>query len=82
MPRQTKTEKQKGFEEGLLELERILSSMEGGELPLDAAIAAYEEGAKLALELESQLKAGQAKVEKLMKDKSRVPFGEDGEIEA
>ncbi|MDR2514707.1 MAG: exodeoxyribonuclease VII small subunit [Christensenellaceae bacterium] len=81
MPRQTKAESQKSFEEGLLELEQILMGMEGGDLPLEEAVAAYERGAKLALELEAQLKAGRQRVEKLMKDQSRVPFGEEGETE-
>jgi exodeoxyribonuclease VII small subunit len=50
------------FEEELNRLEALADEMEQGELPLDALMDAYEEGAKLAKALEARLGAAKARL--------------------
>lgn len=47
MPKSPETTAPKSFEEALAELEGIVSSMEGGQLSLEASLAAYKRGAEL-----------------------------------
>jgi len=53
------------FEEALDELKRIVESLESGQGKLDAAIAAYERGAKLKAHCEAKLKEAQLKIERV-----------------
>lgn len=62
------------FEAGMQELEALVDRLSGSELPLDEAIALYEQGKALAKELESQLSAQQRRIEMI--------DPETGEIEA
>lgn len=43
----SKTAKAPAFEDALAELEKIVASMESGQLPLEASLAAYKRGAEL-----------------------------------
>ena len=54
-----KSAKALSFEEGLNRLEDIAQQMEKNELPLDALLSLYEEGVKLAGELNMKLDAAQ-----------------------
>ncbi len=45
---ETKKEKEKNFEENLEELEEIVKKLENGDIPLDEAIAKFNEGMVLA----------------------------------
>ncbi len=47
--------KQATFEDRLMELEDLVKKMEGGSLPLNEALAAYEAGMKLSRELTQEL---------------------------
>ena len=47
--------KQASFEDRLMELEDLVKKMEGGSLPLNEALAAYEAGMKLSRELTQEL---------------------------
>lgn len=47
--------KQATFEEKLMELEVLVKKMEGGSLPLNESLAAYEAGMKLSRELTEEL---------------------------
>lgn len=47
--------KQATFEEKLMELEALVKKMEGGSLPLNESLAAYEAGMKLSRELTEEL---------------------------
>ena len=47
--------KQATFEEKLMELETLVKKMEGGSLPLNESLAAYEAGMKLSRELTEEL---------------------------
>ena len=62
--------------DGLLDrLEAVVGSLEEGELPLEEALAKFEEGVSLARQGSEMLAAVEAKVERLMEDgESTVPF--------
>jgi len=49
------TEKQPGFEDRLMELEALVQKMEGGSMPLEETLAAYEKGVHLAKMLSAEL---------------------------
>lgn len=53
------------FETKLNRLETIVEKMEGGELPLEESLKAFEEGVKLARECQVQLNAAEQKVKVL-----------------
>ncbi|MEO8039466.1 MAG: exodeoxyribonuclease VII small subunit [Betaproteobacteria bacterium] len=53
------------FESAMAELEAIVASMEGGELALDASLAAYKRGAELLKYCQSVLEDAQQQVKVL-----------------
>jgi exodeoxyribonuclease VII small subunit len=53
----------KTFEAALAELEQIVATMEGGQLPLKDALAAYKRGAELLTYCQASLKDAQQQVE-------------------
>jgi exodeoxyribonuclease VII small subunit len=59
------------FEQALAELERIVASLERGDVALEDSIRLYERGAALKAHCESKLKDAQLKVEQIV-------FGADG----
>lgn len=71
---------EKKFEEALHELETIVQRLEDAELPLDEALALFEEGIKLSKLCTQKLDKAEKKVEILLKDESgnlyRKPFQE------
>ena len=69
-----KKKKALSFEAGMQELEAMVDRLSGSELPLDEAIALYEQGKALAKELESLLDAQRKRIEMIDPD--------TGEIEA
>ena len=60
------------FETGLLELEKIVKEMEGGELPLERAIELFEKGMKLSDVCRKQLEEAETRVEILMRRGEKV----------
>lgn len=62
------------FEEALKKLEKIVESLEDGNLPLDESIEKYEEGIRLSKMCAKKLEVAKKKVEILMKS-------EDGSVE-
>jgi exodeoxyribonuclease VII small subunit len=56
------------FEEALQKLEGIVGSMEGEELPLEALLAKYEEGTRLARMCQEKLAAAEVKIQQLEKN--------------
>ncbi|MBQ4073949.1 MAG: exodeoxyribonuclease VII small subunit [Clostridia bacterium] len=56
------TKKQQSFEERLEELESIVRKMEGGSLPLNETLAAYEAGMQLSKALSEELSAAEARM--------------------
>ncbi|MFO1401952.1 MAG: exodeoxyribonuclease VII small subunit [Steroidobacteraceae bacterium] len=60
-----RTPRQPGFEQTLAELEALVARLESGELPLDQALAAFEQGVKLTRACQAALQAAQQKVQVL-----------------
>jgi len=60
--------KKKSFEDSLAELERIVETLEGGNIPLDRAIAEYEKGVGLLKECCEKLEKADKKIKMLVKD--------------
>ena len=56
------------FEHSLARLEKIVDSLEQGEVPLENAIALYEEGILLSKECMETLSKAELKIKKLSKD--------------
>ncbi|NHO32244.1 exodeoxyribonuclease VII small subunit [Acetobacter fallax] len=54
------------FEDALSELERIVKSLEGGQLRLEDAIASYERGAALRAHCENKLREAEARVQAIV----------------
>lgn len=69
----------KDFETALAELEGIVASMEGGQLPLAESLAAYKRGAELVAFCQSALKDARQQIEILERGvlKSFAPDGGD-----
>lgn len=54
------------FEEGYARAQVLVEAMERGELPLDKTFEAYEQAAKLLVELNKMLDLGEKRIEMLM----------------
>ncbi|MDF7674041.1 exodeoxyribonuclease VII small subunit [Acetobacteraceae bacterium ESL0709] len=69
-----KSLKSLSFEDALSELERIVRDLEGGQLTLEKAIAAYERGAELRQLCETRLGEAEMRVKAIVQknDGSRV----------
>lgn len=62
------------FETALKQLQEVVSRMENEQQNLDASIADYEKGTRLAALCQQQLDAAQLKVEQLVKSKDGFRF--------
>ena len=73
--------KKEKFEEALQKLETIVTQMEEGDLPLEEALKAFEEGVRLAKFCTTKLDEAERKVEKLIRDQAgklrSTPFSEE-----
>jgi exodeoxyribonuclease VII small subunit len=68
------------FEECLQRLEKIVDQLEKGDVPLEQALALFEEGMKLSNDCRSELESAEGKVEILLKQGNKVtpqPFDAD-----
>lgn len=65
------------FEQAMAELEQLVAQMEGGELPLEASVAAYKRGAELVKYCAAQLDKVENQV-KLLEGDMLKPFAADG----
>ena len=63
------------FEAALAELEKVVASLESGEVPLEQSIALYARGAELKTHCEEKLKAAEARV-------AEITQGPDGSVRA
>jgi exodeoxyribonuclease VII small subunit len=68
----------KNFESALRELEKIVASMEAGQLPLEESIAAYRRGAQLLQYCQSALQEASQQV-KILEAGILKDFSVDGE---
>ena len=64
-----------GFENALAALERIVSDLERGDVPLDRSIRIYERGEKLKNHCDRLLSVAEDKVEKIKLNRSGKPVG-------
>jgi exodeoxyribonuclease VII small subunit len=60
------------FEECLDRLEKIVDELEKGDVPLEQALALFEEGVRLSTSCKKQLEEAEGKVEILLKNNGRV----------
>lgn len=61
------------FESALAELEHIIQAMEGGDMPLDAALGAYRNGIDLLKFCQDKLAAAEAQL-KVLEDDQLKPL--------
>ena len=54
--------KQATFEDRLMDLEALVKKMEGGSLPLNESLAAYEAGVQLSRQLTEELSAAEKRM--------------------
>ena len=54
------------FEECLQRLEKIVDQLEKGDVPLEQALALFEEGMKLSTDCRSELESAEGKVERMV----------------
>ena len=62
-------ENNKDFETSLKKLEKIVSDLENGELPLEESIKTFEEGVKLTKHCQNLLSKAEIKIQKLVESK-------------
>jgi exodeoxyribonuclease VII small subunit len=60
------------FETGLDELERVVKELEGGDLPLERALALFEQGIGLSETCRKQLQEAETRVEILLKKNDKL----------
>ena len=65
----TKTQDPSQLEKSLGDLEKIVENLEGGELPLDAALKQFEKGVGLSRDCQKALDAAEQRVSMLAGDK-------------
>jgi exodeoxyribonuclease VII small subunit len=69
------------FEERFLRLQETITSLEQGGLPLDEAIARFEQGIKMAAECRAMLDAAELRVTRLMESDQFADLPEPDEDE-
>ncbi len=80
----TRSKRPPDFERSLTELETLVERLEGGELPLEESLKAFERGVALTRECQVALEAAQARVDILLKRDGEVlarPFDDEAEGE-
>jgi exodeoxyribonuclease VII small subunit len=65
------------FEQILEELERVVRDLEGDDLPLEKALARFEDGVSLAREGSSRLASAERRIEEILADGKIVPLDAD-----
>jgi exodeoxyribonuclease VII small subunit len=60
------------FEECLLRLEQIVNELEKGDIPLERALALFEEGIQLSGSCRKELEEAEGKVEILLKQNGKL----------
>ena len=70
------------FEGALERLEAVVEQLEGGELELEAALAAFEEGVALSRRCAGELDAAERRIEILTRDGSAAFDSAEGEAGA
>lgn len=76
------TSKTPDFEHSLAQLEAVVERMEQGDLPIEEALKAFEEGVRLTRECQSVLEQSEQKVQLLMEEQGELksrPFQDEGQ---
>lgn len=63
---------EKGFEESIEELEKIVESLENDELNLDDSIAKFEQGMKIAKDCNKKLEEAEKKITVLLNENGNI----------
>lgn len=63
------------FEEALAELEKVVTQLDSGDVPLEKSIELYERGAKLKDHCDAKLKTAEEKVAQITLDAKGQPTG-------
>lgn len=63
------------FEAAMAELDKVVSQLERGDVPLDASIALYERGAILKARCEAKLKEAEEKIAQITLNEAGQPTG-------
>jgi len=66
------------FEQAMAELAQLVTQMEGGQLPLEASVAAYARGSELVRYCAAQLEKVEAQV-KVLEGEMLKPFSDGGD---
>lgn len=69
-----KNEAPASFERALTELEQIVSRLENGDLPLEAALGEFERGVQLARQGQQKLQQAEQRVQILLADNEDAPL--------
>lgn len=69
------------FEQALTELEKIVTSLESGQAPLEDSISSYERGIALKKICETKLNEAQEKIEKISINSNGAPTATPFETE-
>ena len=75
-----KKKKPLSFETGMQELEALVEKLSCGELPLDEAIALYEQGTALHAQLEELLAQQKKRIEMIDPDTAEIEAFEGNEV--
>ena len=78
MPKTPKSQQPQSLEAALAELEKIVSSLETGQLPLEQSLAAYKRGAELLKFCQASLQDAQQQV-KVLEDGILRDFKSDND---
>lgn len=79
-PASTDTTPLRAFDETLSELERLVDSMERGNLSLEQSLAAFEQGVRLSREAQAALTQAEQKVQLLLDEAgTTAPFPDRGD---
>ena len=75
-----KKKKPLSFENGMQELEALVEKLSNGELPLEEAIALYEQGTQLHAQLEDLLAQQKKRIEMIDPDTAEIEAFEGNEV--
>ncbi|MGY3749716.1 exodeoxyribonuclease VII small subunit [Vagococcus acidifermentans] len=74
------TENRKTFEEAMTELEGIVKELEGGDIPLEQALAHFQKGVELSKLCQETLTSAEEMLTKIMTENGQeIPFDDKGE---
>lgn len=74
-----KKKKPVSFEAGMQELDALVEKLSGAELPLEEAIALYEQGVALHAQLDAQLAQQKKRIEMIDPDTAEIEVFEENE---